>query len=218
MSARAQLRLRLLYAQVLWTGVLLGVVLGVTAAAAWAEGRALEPRRWLEAAVPASACLGFCIAWARARTARVDVALGALGARWPAYLWPGLVVAWSLCLAGMASDVTLFKRRGGAAWRIDDTPTGRRVVHPGGVVVLSGDADGLHRDDLAGPEATLPRTALAPAALDSGSATRWWRGLAPGPLLVIAGWTLGVLPSPPGVVMTLGAGVTAWLVLTLVSP
>jgi hypothetical protein len=218
MSARARLRLCLLRAQALWTLVLLGVVLGVTAGAAWAEGRALEPRRWLEAAVPASACLGFCVAWARARAARVDVALGALGARWPTFLWPGLVVAWSLCLTGVASDVTPVKRRGSAAWRIEDTPTGRRLVHPGGVVVLRGETNGLHRDDLAESEARLPDAVLAPVDVESSAAARGWRGLAPGPALAVAGWALGALPTPPGVVMTLGAGVTTWLVLTLVSP
>lgn len=212
MTQRVRLRLQLVAAQVGWTLALLAIESLVAAAFAAAEGRPPDVARAVTVGLPPAACLGLCVALSRARGVRLDVALSALGWRPEVVALPCVALAWLLCAASLSEAASPLARRDRAAWRIEDTETGRRVHTPTGTVDLTAGEAGVLRSDLVGEAARFDGLSLAPTpagADDDGDDL--WRWLAPGPPISAAAWALLAAPTPLGWPLTLGVGAAAWL-------
>jgi len=212
MTQRVRLSLVLVIAQAGWMSALLLVEALVAWAFAAAEGRPLDVRRVLSVGFPPAACLGMCVTLSRARGARLDVALSALGWSPLAVTRPCVALAWLVCAVFLSDAASPLARRDRAAWRIEDTADGRRVHTPQGVVDLIVTSDGVHRSDLNGEAARSSARALAPPAPPpdppASIPLRW---LAPGPPVAAAAWALLATPTPLSWPLTLGLGGVAYL-------
>jgi len=212
MTRHARLSLQLVATQAGWTCALLVIEVLVALAFTAAEGRPLDFARVVTVGLPPAACLGLCVTLSWARGTRLDVALSALGWRPEVVALPGVALAWLVCALSLDEAASPFVRRDPAAWRIEDTSTGRRVHSPTSIIELTDTPGGALRSDVDGQAARFDGFSLAPGLSapqdDSASLRRW---LAPGPPVAAAAWVLLATPTPIGWPLTLGVGAGAWL-------
>jgi len=212
MTSRARLRLHLVAAYVGWTLSLLLIEGLVAWAFSAAEGRPLDVARIVRVGLPPAACLGLCVTLSRARGARLDVALSALGGRPGVMVLPCVVLAWLACALALDEAASPLARRERSAWRIEDTATGRRVESPEGPVELSLTDGGVLRSDIEGEAARFRGLELNPvASAADGRASVAWQWLTSGPPVAMAAWALLATPTPLSCPVTLGVGAAAWL-------